>query len=63
MLNKVIPRPAHGGVTPADVQYGIKQKRQDEIQQYRQEQVAKGKPPSLSRPFWEVLKDGVKAGR
>lgn len=62
MLNNVIPRPAHGGVTPADVQHGVKQERQDEIKQYRQEQVAKGMPPPpLSRPFWEVLKDGVKA--
>ena len=61
ILNNVIPRPAHGGVTPADVQYEMKQERQDEIQQYRQEQVTKGKSPPLSRPFWEILKDGVKA--
>jgi transposase InsO family protein len=61
LLNEVIPRPALGGVTPADVQEGCKRQRQKQIKQYRQEQEARGTPPPLSRPFWNVLKDGVKA--
>ena len=61
LLNEVIPRPALGGVTPADVQRGRKAQRQKEIRQYRQDQEARGTPPPLSRPFWDVLKGGVKA--
>ena len=61
LLNEVIPRPALCGVTPADVQRGRKAQRYQEIKQYRQEQEARGTPPPLSRPFWDVLKDGLKA--
>lgn len=61
LLNEVIPRPALGGVTPADVQGGRKEQRQKEIKHYRQEQEERGTPPPLSRPFWDVLKGGVKA--
>ncbi|MBW2689872.1 MAG: transposase family protein [Deltaproteobacteria bacterium] len=61
LLNEVIPRPALEGVTPADVQHGRKTQRQAEINQYYQEQEAKGPPSLLSRPFWDVLKGGVKA--
>lgn len=61
LLNEAIPRPALGGVTPADVQHGRKTQRQAQINQYHQEQEAKGPPPPLSRPFWDVLKGGVKA--
>jgi transposase InsO family protein len=61
LLNEVIPRPALGGVTPADVQHGRSTQRTKEIQQYRQEQEARGTPPPLSRPFWDVIKGGVKA--
>lgn len=61
LLNGVIPRASLGGVTPADVQHGRKAQRQKVIDQYRQEQEARGTPPPLSRPFWDVLKGGVKA--
>ncbi len=61
LQNEVIPRPALGGVTPADVQHGLKAQRQEDIKQYRQGQEARGTPPPLSRPFWAVLKGGVKA--
>jgi transposase InsO family protein len=61
LLNEVIPRPALGGVTPADVQHGRKSQRTKEIYQYRQDQEARETPPTLSRPFWDVLKGGVKA--
>ena len=61
LLNDEIPRPALGGVTPADVQHGRKAQRQKEIKQYRQKQEARGTPPPLSRPFWDVIKGGVRA--
>jgi transposase InsO family protein len=61
LLNEKIPRPALGGVSPADVHQDRKQTMQEEIKNYRQEQEVKGKPPPLSRPFWDVLKSGVKA--
>ncbi|MBC8470188.1 MAG: DDE-type integrase/transposase/recombinase [Planctomycetes bacterium] len=61
LLNEVIPRPALGGVTPADFQRGRQTQRQQEIKQYRQEQEARGTPPPFSRPLWDVLKGGVKA--
>ena len=59
LLNEVIPRPALGGVTPADVQHGFKAQRQQQILRYRQEQEKKGQPPPLSRPFWDVIKRRV----
>lgn len=61
LLNEMIPRPALGGVTPADVQLGQQAHRQKEIKQYSQKQKERGTPLPLSRPFWDVLKGGVKA--
>lgn len=61
LLNQVIPRPALGGVTPADVHQGEKEQRQQEIKRYRLEELAKPDPPPLSRPIWEVVKQEVKA--
>jgi transposase InsO family protein len=61
LLNEVIPRPALGGVTPADVQQGEKERRRQEIELYRQQELAKPEPPPLSRSIWEVVKQGVKA--
>jgi hypothetical protein len=61
LQNEVIPRPALCGVTPADVQHGRKVQRQKQIKHYRQQQEARGMPPPFSRPFWDVLKDGVRA--
>ena len=60
LLNGGIPRPFLGGVTPADVHGGMQVQRQNIIEQYRQEQEAKGMPPPLSRSLWDVIKDGVK---
>ncbi len=48
-------------MTPADVQHGLKDRRQEQIRDYRLEQEQKGPPPPLSRPFWEVIKGGLKA--
>ena len=61
LLNQVIPRPALGGVTPADVQQGEKKRRRQEIEQYRLEELVKPEPPPPSRPIWEVVKQEVKA--
>jgi len=61
LLNEVIPRPALGGVTPADVHRGQSAQRKKEIRQYRQQQEARGTPSPLSRPFWDVVKGAVKA--
>jgi transposase InsO family protein len=61
LLNAVIPRPALGGVVPADIHHGRKVQRQQEIKHYRQEQEARGTPAPLSCPFWDVLKTGLKA--
>ncbi|HDZ89862.1 MAG TPA: transposase [Deltaproteobacteria bacterium] len=61
LLNFQIPRPALGGVTPADVQSGFRIQRQRQIAEYREEQAARKPPPPLSRPFWDVIKDGVQA--
>lgn len=61
LLNQVIPRPALGGVTPADVQQGEKEQRQQEIERYRLVEQAKPDPPPLSQPIWEVVKQEVKA--
>jgi len=61
LLNHEIPRPAHGGVTPASVHQGQQEVMQAQIEEYRQEELARAEPPPLSRPYWDILKDGVKA--
>ena len=61
LSNFEIPRPALDGVTPADVQLGLQDQRQKEIAQYREEQVVKETSKPLSRPIWDVIKQGVQA--
>lgn len=61
LLNEVIPRPALEGVTPVDVQHGREEYRKQEIERYRQGEIEKPDPPPLSRPFWDVIKQGAKA--
>jgi transposase InsO family protein len=61
LLNEKIPRPALEGISPADVHRDRKEAIKKEIENYRQGQEEKGKAPPLSRPYWEVLKSGVKA--
>lgn len=61
LLNEIIPRPALGGVTPADVQQGNQQFRQQEIEKYRQMESKKPDPPARSRPIWDVVKRAVRA--
>lgn len=59
--NFQIPRPALGGVTPADVHFGLGQQRQKEIATYREHQLAKKTSKPLSRSIWDVIKQGVQA--
>jgi transposase InsO family protein len=59
LSNFQIPRLALGGVTSADVQLGLQGQRQKEIAQYRDQQVAKKTSKPLSRPIWDVIKQGV----
>jgi len=59
--NFQIPRPALGGVTPADVHLGLQQQRQKDIARYREGQEVKKTSKPLSRPIWDVIKLGVKA--
>jgi putative transposase len=61
LLNEAIPRPALGGVTPADVQQGEKERRRQEVETYRQTELKKPEPPPLSRPVWDVVKQAVRA--
>lgn len=63
LINWEIPRPSHGGVTPGDVQCGRKAERIAAIKQYKEKELMKDDPPPHTRPHWEILKDGVKAGR
>lgn len=59
--NFQIPRPALGGITPADVHFGSKKERQKEIEQYREQQAAKKTLKPLSHPVWDLIKQGVQA--
>ncbi len=61
LSNFQIPRPALGGVTPADVHLGLQDQRQKEITRYREQQMAKETFKPLSRPIWDVIKQGVQA--
>jgi len=60
-INWVIPRPALGGVTPADVQQGIKTVKKEIIKQYRKSELEREASPPLTRPYWGILKQTVKA--
>lgn len=61
LLNETIPRPALGGVTPADVQQGEEKHRRKEIERYRQAELNKPEPSPPSRPIWDVVKKTVRA--
>lgn len=61
LLNETIPRPSLGGVTPSDVQNGRQAAEKMRIDQYLASELAKEKPPPLSRPYWDILKNNVEA--
>jgi transposase InsO family protein len=60
IMNEAIPRPALGGVTPADVHNGRKEAKREEVRTYREEESRRDVPP-WTRNYWEVLKSGIKA--
>ncbi len=61
LLNEKIPRPALGGVTPADVHNGRKEAKQNEITEYRQTEEARRDVPPWKRNSWETLRSGLQA--
>ena len=60
-LNEVIPRPALGGVTPADVHAGRKATRKAVIEAYYEMESGKTPVKPWKRKYWNVLTDGAKA--
>jgi transposase InsO family protein len=59
LLNEGIPRPCLGGVTPADVHFGRKEVKQNEIREYREKEETRRDIPSWQRSYWDVLKSGL----
>ncbi len=58
-INEEIPRPALGGVTPADVHYGRKETKQKEINQYRETEESRRDVPPWKRSYWQILSSGL----
>jgi transposase InsO family protein len=61
LMNESIPRPALGGVTPADVHMGNKEARRGKIAAYRAREESKQDVPPWKRSYWDVLKAGLRA--
>jgi transposase InsO family protein len=59
LLNEGIPRPSLGGVTPADVQFGRTEVKQEQIRAYREAEEARRDVPPWQRSYWEVLQAGL----
>lgn len=59
LLNDVIPRPFLGGVTPADVHYGHRETKQEQLQAYREVEEARRDVAPWQRSYWEILKSGL----
>lgn len=60
LLNEVIPRPSLGGVTPADVQHGRQGAKRQDIEAYRDAQMARRDVPPWDRDYWEILRSGLR---
>ena len=60
LLNEAIPRPALGGVTPADVHHGRKVAKQEEIRSYSETEKSRRDVPPWKRTYWEILESGIK---
>jgi len=63
LMNDEIPRPALGGVTPADVHNGNREAKRQQIQAYRERESARRNVPPWTRSYWEVLKSAVNVGQ
>jgi len=60
ILNESIPRPSLGGVTPADLHYGRREVKGQEIRAYRERESSRRDVAGSKRIYWEVLKSGLK---
>ncbi len=61
VLNKVVPRPSLGGVTPADVHHGEDQATKVANRKYYEKARKEQVETPWSRDYWEVLKAGLEA--
>jgi transposase InsO family protein len=59
LMNEEIPRPALGGVTPADVHAGRREAKRQEVEAYREKESRRRDIPPWTRSYWEVLKSAV----
>lgn len=59
-LNNKIPRPALGGVTPADVHYGKAKEKIKQIHEYREHEESREVVNPWKRNNWHVLKSGLR---
>lgn len=59
IINEALPRPALGGVTPADVQYGRREEVKAELQSYREQEESRRDVPPWTRSLWEIVKSGL----
>jgi transposase InsO family protein len=59
LMNEEIPRPALGGVTPADVHAGRREAKRHEVEAYREKESGRHDIPPWTRSYWEVLKSAV----
>lgn len=63
LMNETIPRPSLGGVTPADVHYGRREAKRQEIRAHRERESSRRDVPPWTRSYWEVLKSAVNVGQ
>lgn len=61
LLNEVVPRPALGGVTPADVHHGKDQAKKTANRSYYEKARKEQTAAPWSRGYWDVLKANLKA--
>ncbi|MCP4459836.1 MAG: hypothetical protein GY816_17710, partial [Cytophagales bacterium] len=63
LLNEVIPRPALGGVTPADVHFDRHMEKKEANRKYYETERKRKEDTHWSYDYWVVLKAGVQAGK
>lgn len=59
-INNKIPRPALGGVTPADVHYGKAEEKIKKIREYREQEETREVVNPWDPKDWHVLKSGLR---
>lgn len=58
-ISEAIPRPALGGVTPADVHHGKREAKQQEINRYREAEESRRDIPPWKRNYGAILRSGL----